>query len=108
MHIWAIGPVNPTIMPNTVAFDRDAGGSVAVTGAKNTPPQSGACSIQHREARHDIAVAPGPVVVCYCQRHCHISAVMGKDQKRNAVTSVLTACWTAQGWMGHVSGVTDN
>lgn len=90
---------------NSEASKQDDRGGVAVTGADDTPPQCGACSMHHREARHDIAVAPGPVVVRYCQRHCHVSAVMGKDEERNATTCTHTAGWNAQGWMGCVLGV---
>lgn len=79
------------------------GAVLAMTGPGDTPPQSGAGSIQHREARHDIAVAPGPVVVRYCQRHCHVSAVMGKNETWNSITCRQSAVGTAQGWKGCVS-----
>ena len=38
--------------------------------------------MQYRKARHDIPVAPGPVVVRYCQRHRHVPAVMDSGMIR--------------------------
>ena len=69
----------------------------------DTPPQCGVCCMQHREARHDILVAPGPVVVRYCQRHRHIPAVIG----RGKIWIEEVSSWTVQSLMGsHVaSGV---
>lgn len=86
IQFWAIMAANSTVCIHWNTQHDDT------MGALDTPPQCGSCSMQHREARHHIAVAPGPVVMRYCQRHCHVPAGIEHTCNQLLPLAGVTSC----------------